>query len=617
MNKLIQSKLELLPTSPGCYIHKDKNDTIIYVGKAKNLRNRVRSYFRGSHDTKTEALVSEIEDFEFIVTESNIEALLLEINLIKENQPKYNIMLKDDKSYPFIKITNETYPRLIITRQVKKDGGLYFGPYPDVGAANEIKRLLDRLFPFRKCTNPPEKVCFYYHLGQCKAHTICQVDSQYFKELAQEVAAFLKGQDDQIIEDLRGKMAGAAQAMEFEKAAEYRDLIQSIGTLRTKQRVMAKDLQNRDVFGYYVDKGWMCVQVFFVRQGKLIERDVNLFPYYNDPDEDFLTYIGQFYQEKSHLKPNEILIPADIDEESVRAMVDTKVLKPQRGEKKQLVNLAIKNARVSLQQKFDLLEKSIEKTQGAIENLGQLLNIPTPVRIESFDNSNIMGTSPVSAMVVFVNGKPSKKDYRKYKIKTVVGPDDYASMREVIKRRYSRVIRDGLTPPDLIVIDGGQGQVNVAKEVIQEQLGLDIPIAGLQKNDKHQTHELLFGDPLQVVELSRNSQEFFLLQRIQDEVHRFAITFHRQLRSKNSFSSQLDGIEGLGPKRKQNLMKHFKSLTKIKEASVDQIVEVGVPRAVAETVREKLNLADQQKAALPEVAEPIENMKWKIKLSDW
>lgn len=613
MNKLIQSKLELLPTSPGCYIHKDKNGSIIYVGKAKNLRNRVRSYFRGSHDTKTEALVSEIEDFEFIVTESNIEALLLEINLIKENQPKYNIMLKDDKSYPFIKITNETYPRLIITRQVKKDGGLYFGPYPDVGAANEIKRLLDRLFPFRKCTNPPEKVCFYYHLGQCKAHTICQVDSQYFKELAQEVAAFLKGQDDQIIEDLRGKMAGAAQAMEFEKAAEYRDLIQSIGTLRTKQRVMAKDLQNRDVFGYYADKGWMCVQVFFVRQGKLIERDVNLFPYYNDPDEDFLTYIGQFYQEKSHLKPNEILIPADIDEEAVRAMVDTKVLKPQRGEKKQLVNLAIKNARVSLQQKFDLLEKSIEKTQGAIENLGQLLNIPTPVRIESFDNSNIMGTSPVSAMVVFVNGKPSKKDYRKYKIKTVVGPDDYASMREVIKRRYSRVIRDGLTPPDLIVIDGGQGQVNVAKEVIQEQLGLDIPIAGLQKNDKHQTHELLFGDPLQVVELSRNSQEFFLLQRIQDEVHRFAITFHRQLRSKNSFSSQLDGIEGLGPKRKQNLMKHFKSLTKIKEASVDQIVEVGVPRAVAEAVREKLNpkTQEQKQAQLREVAEPIVDIDWK------
>jgi len=607
MNNLIKSKLELLPTSPGCYIHKDKNGTIIYVGKAKNLRNRVRSYFRGSHDTKTEALVSEIVDFEFIVTESNIEALLLEINLIKENKPKYNIMLKDDKSYPFIKITNERYPRLIITRQVKKDGGLYFGPYPDVGAANEIKRLLDRIFPFRKCTNPPSKVCFYYHLGQCMAHTVCHKDESYFKGMAQEVSDFLKGQDDKIIDELKLKMNTAAQNMEFERAAEYRDLIQAIGTLRTKQRVMAKDLQNRDVFGYYVDKGWMCVQVFFVRQGKLIERDVNLFPYYNDPDEDFLTYVGQFYQEKSHLIPNEILIPQDIDE-AVKALVDTKVLKPQRGEKKQLVNLAIKNARVSLEQKFNLLEKSMEKTQGAIENLGKLLQIPTPVRIESFDNSNIMGTSPVSAMVVFVNGKPSKKDYRKYKIKTVVGPDDYASMREVIRRRYSRVMRDGLTPPDLIVIDGGQGQVNIAKQVIQEELGLDIPIAGLQKNDKHQTHELLFGDPLQVIELSRTSQEFFLLQRIQDEVHRFAITFHRQLRSKNSFSSQLDGIEGLGPKRKQLLMKHFKSLTKIKEATVDEIVTVGIPRAVAEAVQAKLHQGKQEEASpLMEVAEDSES----------
>lgn len=610
MNNLIKSKLELLPTSPGCYIHKDKNGTIIYVGKAKNLRNRVRSYFRGSHDTKTEALVSEIVDFEFIVTESNIEALLLEINLIKENKPKYNIMLKDDKSYPFIKITNERYPRLIITRQVKKDGGLYFGPYPDVGAANEIKRLLDRIFPFRKCTNPPSKVCFYYHLGQCMAHTVCYKDEAYFKGMAQEVSDFLKGQDDKIIDELKLKMNTAAQNMEFERAAEYRDLIQAIGTLRTKQRVMAKDLQNRDVFGYYVDKGWMCVQVFFVRQGKLIERDVNLFPYYNDPDEDFLTYVGQFYQEKSHLVPNEILIPQDIDEEAIKALVDTKVLKPQRGEKKQLVNLAIKNARVSLEQKFNLLEKSMEKTQGAIENLGKLLQIPTPVRIESFDNSNIMGTSPVSAMVVFVNGKPSKKDYRKYKIKTVVGPDDYASMREVIRRRYSRVMRDGLTPPDLIVIDGGQGQVNIARQVIQEELGLDIPIAGLQKNDKHQTHELLFGDPLQVIELSRTSQEFFLLQRIQDEVHRFAITFHRQLRSKNSFSSQLDGIEGLGPKRKQLLMKHFKSLTKIKEATVDEIVTVGIPRAVAEAVQSKLHQGKQEEASpLMEVAEPVKDLQ--------
>lgn len=589
MNELIKHKLELLPDSPGCYIHKDKNGKIIYVGKAKNLKNRVRSYFHGSHNTKTELLVSEIEDFEYIVTGSNTEALLLEINLIQENMPKYNIKLKDDKSYPFIKITvNEQYPRLMITRQIKKDGAMYFGPYPDSGAATEIKRLLDRIFPFKKCTNPANKVCFYYHLGQCKAHTICHVDHDYFVEMAQDVKNFLDGKDNKIVDGLKDKMQKASDMMEFERAAEYRDLLQAISTLRTKQRVMNQDMMDRDIFGYYVDKGWMCVQVFFVRQGKLIQRDVNMFPYYNDPEEDFLTYVGQFYRDSKHFIPKEIFIPQDIDEELVKAVVDTKVIKPQRGEKKQLVNLAIKNARVSLQQKFDLLEKDIRKTHGAIENIGELLNIPKPVRIEAFDNSNIQGTSPVAGMVVFVNGKPSKKNYRKFKIKTVVGPDDYASMREVIYRRYSRVMKDGLTPPDLIIIDGGQGQVNVARDVIENKLGLDIPIAGLQKNDKHQTHELLFGDPLEVIELPRNSEEFFLLQRIQDEVHRFAITFHRQLRSKNSFSSKLDGIAGLGPKRKQLLMKHFKSLPNIQKADVEDIINCGIPRNVAVVVKEKL-----------------------------
>lgn len=589
MNDLIKHKLELLPDSPGCYIHKDKNGTIIYVGKAKNLKNRVRSYFHGSHNTKTELLVSEIEDFEYIVTGSNTEALLLEINLIQENMPKYNIKLKDDKSYPFIKITNELFPRLLITRQIKKDGGLYFGPYPDSGAATEIKRLLDRLFPFKKCTNPANKVCFYYHLGQCNAHTICKTDQTYWDGLREDVKNFLNGKDDKIVNGLRDKMIKASELMEFERAAEYRDLIEAVGLLRTKQRVMNQDMQDRDIFGYYVDKGWMCVQVFFVRQGKLIQRDVNMFPYYNEAEEDFLTFIGQFYQDKRHFIPKEIFIPKNIDEELVKALVNTKIIKPQRGEKKQLVNLAIKNARVSLQQKFDLVEKDLKKTHGAIENIGNLLNIPKPVRIEAFDNSNIQGTSPVAAMVVFVDGKPSKKDYRKFKIKTVVGPDDYASMREVIYRRYSRVLKDGLTPPDLIIIDGGQGQVNVAREVIEDKLGLDIPIAGLQKNDKHQTHELLFGNPLKVVPLPRKSEEFFLFQRIQDEVHRFAITFHRQLRGKNSFSSKLDGISGLGPKRKQLLMKHFRSLPNIQKANIDDIVNCGIPRAVAQEVKERLD----------------------------
>lgn len=589
MNDLIRHKLELLPDSPGCYLHKNQYGTIIYVGKAKNLRNRVRSYFRGSHDTKTTALVSEIADFEFIVTESNIEALLLEINLIQENKPRYNIMLKDDKSYPFIKISNERHPRLMITRQVRKDGGQYFGPYPDVGAANQTLKLLERLYPFRKCKLPENKYCLYYHLGQCLAHGEQMPSRKDYAQMATEVSQFLTGNDDKIVRQLQEKMQIAASNLEFEKAAEYRDLLQSISTLRTKQRVMAKDLQDRDVFGYYVEKGWMCVQVFFVRQGKLIERTVNLFPYYSEAEEDFLTYLGQFYRNQQHLIPKEVLIPQDIDDEAVKSLVDAKIVKPQRGEKKQLVQLATKNARVSLQQKFHLLEKNLEKTQGAIENIGQLLGIATPVRIEAFDNSNIMGTSPVSAMVVFENGVPNKNEYRKYKIKTVEGPDDYASMREVLYRRYRRVQKEGLTPPDLIIIDGGQGQVKVAKEVIEEELGMSIPIAGLQKNDKHQTHDLLYGNPLRLVSLSRNSQEFFLLQRIQDEVHRFAITFHRQVRSKNSFSSKLDGIEGLGPKRKQVLLKHFKSLTTIQKSSVQEIAEAGIPYKVAQNVKEKLD----------------------------
>ncbi len=587
MNNTIKAKLELLPDSPGCYLHKDKNGTVIYVGKAKNLKNRVRSYFHGSHNTKTELLVSEIEDLEWIVVESNIESLVLEINLIQRYKPKYNIMLKDDKYYPFLMITNEKYPRLMITRRVKKDGAMYFGPYPDVKAANEVKRLLDRIFPFRKCGLHEKKVCFYYHIHQCLCPVVNHVDPQVYKDMAQEVKHFLTGDDKKIINELKARMFAASEKMEFEQAAEYRDVINSIGTLRTKQRVMNHDLKDRDVFGYYVDKGWMCVQVFFVRQGKMIQRDVNMFPYYNDAEDDFLTYIGQFYQEAEYMVPKEILVPSGIDVEAVEAVTQTKVLKPSRGEKKQLVAMATKNARTQLQLKFDLLEKDLIKTQGAIENLGKILNIPTPVRIESFDNSNIMGTSPVSAMVVFINGKPSKKDYRKYKIKTVEGADDYASMREVITRRYSRAMREGTALPDLIAMDGGAGQVNAAKAILQE-IGLDIPVAGMAKNDKHQTSELLFGDPLEVVPLSRQSQEFFLLQRIQDEVHRFAITFHRQVRGKNTFSSKLDGITGLGPKRKQKLMTTFKSLKAISEADVAQVAEAGVPYEVAERVKEVL-----------------------------
>lgn len=590
MNERIKNKLALLPDQPGCYLMKDKNGTIIYVGKAKILKNRVRSYFTGSHNTKTERLVSEIEDFEYIVTESNIEALLLEINLIKKNDPKYNIMLKDDKTYPFLKITNEKYPRLVITRKVLKDKALYFGPYPDVGAANETKKILDRLFPLRKCKpSQTKEPCLYYHLGQCLCPYYFDVDPKVYTKIVDEVKNFLNGGHEKIESEIHQKMEKAAENMEFEKAAEYRDQIRAIETIMTRQKMTNTDLLDRDVFGYAIDKGWMCVQVFFVRQGKLIERDVSMFPFYNEAEEDFLTYIGQFYQENEHFIPKEVLIPDTIDKPSVEALLDTKVLQPKRGEKKKLVELANKNASVALNERFDLIARKQERTIGAVERLGNAMNIPTPIRIESFDNSNIMGTNPVAAMVVFIDGKPAKKEYRKYKIKTVNGPDDYASMREVIYRRYSRVIREGLPLPDLILIDGGKGQVDVAKDVLENQLGIDIPIAGMAKNDKHKTNELLFGTDLAVVPLERNSLEFFLLQRVQDEVHRFAITFHRQLRSKNSFASRLDEIEGLGPKRKKMLLKEFKSLKNITAATIEELQEIGLPKNVAQNVFDKLH----------------------------
>lgn len=590
MNERIKNKLALLPDQPGCYLMKDKNGTIIYVGKAKILKNRVRSYFTGSHNTKTERLVSEIEDFEYIVTESNIEALLLEINLIKKNDPKYNIMLKDDKTYPFLKITNEKYPRLVITRKVLKDKALYFGPYPDVGAANETKKILDRLFPLRKCKpSQTKEPCLYYHLGQCLCPYYFDVDPKVYTKIVDEVKNFLNGGHEKIESEIHQKMEKAAENMEFEKAAEYRGQIRAIETIMTRQKMTNTDLLDRDVFGYAIDKGWMCVQVFFVRQGKLIERDVSMFPFYNEAEEDFLTYLGQFYQENEHFIPKEVLIPDTIDKPSVEALLATKVLQPKRGEKKKLVELASKNASVALNERFDLIARKQERTIGAVERLGNAMNIPTPIRIESFDNSNIMGTNPVAAMVVFIDGKPARKEYRKYKIKTVNGPDDYASMREVIYRRYSRVIREGLPLPDLILIDGGKGQVDVAKDVLENQLGIDIPIAGMVKNDKHKTNELLFGTDLAVVPLERNSPEFFLLQRIQDEVHRFAITFHRQLRSKNSFASRLDEIEGLGPKRKKMLLKEFKSLKNITAATTEELQEIGLPKNVAQNVFDKLH----------------------------
>ncbi|MGH0855564.1 excinuclease ABC subunit C [Bacillus pacificus] len=584
MHEHLKEKLAILPDQPGCYLMKDKQGTVIYVGKAKVLKNRVRSYFTGSHDGKTLRLVGEIVDFEYIVTSSNLEALILELNLIKKHDPKYNIQLKDDKTYPFIKITAEKQPRLLITRNVKKDKGKYFGPYPNAQSAHETKKLLDRMYPLRKCSNMPDKVCLYYHMGQCLAPCVKEVTEEQNKEIVDEIIKFLNGGHKEVRSELETKMYEASEKLEFERAKELRDQIAHIDAIMVKQKMIMSDLVDRDVFGYAVDKGWMCVQVFFVRKGKLIERDVSMFPIYDEPEEGFLTFIGQFYENSSHFKPKEIVVPGSIDSELVERFLEVEATQPKRGKKKDLVELANKNAKIALEEKFYLIERDEERTIKAVENLGKQLGIETPYRIEAFDNSNIQGTNPVSAMIAFIDGKPAKKEYRKYKIKTVQGPDDYESMREVVRRRYTRALKENLPLPDLIIIDGGKGHLAAASDVLENELGLYIPMAGLVKDDKHKTSHLIIGDPPEPVMLERNSQEFYLLQRVQDEVHRFAITFHRQLHGKSVIQSALDDIPGIGDKRKKVLLKHFGSLKKMKEASIEEFVEAGMPKNVAETI---------------------------------
>ena len=588
MNDLIRAKLAILPDQPGCYLMKDRQGTVIYVGKAKVLKNRVRSYFTGSHDGKTLRLVNEIEDFEYIITSSDMEALLLELNLIKKYDPKYNIMLKDDKSYPFIHLTNERHPRLIITRKVKRGKGKYFGPYPNVYSANETKKLLDRIYPLRKCTALPEKVCLYYHIGQCLAPCEFEVSEEKYREITSEISKFLNGGFDDIKEELTKKMLEASEELDFERAKEYRDKIAHIEATMEKQKMVMTDFTDRDIFGYAVDKGWMCVQVFFIRQGKLIERDVSMFPVYDEPESEFLTFLGQFYTKSHHIKPKEVLLPNSIDCDMAQELLQVKTIQPQRGQKKDLLKLANKNARNALREKFALIERDEERSIKAVENLGEILGIYTPHRIEAFDNSNIQGTNPVSAMVVFIDGKADKKQYRKYKIKSVQGPDDYESMREVVRRRYSRALREELPLPDLIIIDGGKGHIEAVRDVLENELGLDIPIAGLVKDEKHRTSNLLMGNPLEIIPMDQRSQEFYLLQRIQDEVHRFAITFHRQLRGKNAFQSLLDDIPGIGTKRRNMLLKHFGSLKAMKEATAEDFIKAGMPSAVAQELTERL-----------------------------
>ncbi|SFE16286.1 Excinuclease ABC subunit C [Paenibacillus catalpae] len=602
--ELIRNKLALLPDQPGCYLMKNGEGTIIYVGKAKVLKNRVRSYFNGSHNGKTQRLVSEIRDFDYIITSSNMEALILECNLIKQYHPRYNVLLKDDKTFPYIKITNETHPRLEVTRRVVKDKGKYFGPYPNAYAAQQTKKLLDRIYPLRKCGTLPDKVCLYYHIGQCIAPCEFEVEPGQYETMVQEITKFLNGGHDVVKADLQRKMEAAAEELNFERAKEYRDQIINIDAVIEKQKITMNDALDRDIFGYAVEKGWMCVQILYMRQGKMIERRGTTFPYYGEEYDDFMTFVTQYYSDNPAL-PKQILLPLPASEEEESAEMTSnsadefatmlhnwlkvKVLMPQRGRKSEAVSMAIDNAKIALADKFRLIERDEERSIRASEGLAEWLGLPEVRRIEAFDNSNIQGTNPVSAMVVFTDGKPDKKEYRKYKVKTVVGADDYETMREVVRRRYERMLKEQLTPPDLIVIDGGKGQISAALDILHNELGLYIPVCGLVKDAKHKTAQLMTGDPPEVVPLPRDSQEFYLLQRIQDEVHRFAISFHREQRGKSMIASQLDAIPGIGEKRRKLLLKHFGSIKKIREASIEDFKPLSIGEKLASEIIAALN----------------------------
>lgn len=577
MNQLIKDKLSLLPSSPGCYLMKNKDGVIIYVGKAKKLRNRVHSYFVGVHDYKTTKLVSEIVDFEYIVTNSEKEALLLEINLIKDYSPQYNIMFMDNTYYPYIQMTTEEHPRLQIVRNAANKKAKHFGPFPDATAARDTFKLLNRLYPLRKCNHIPKKPCLYYSLNQCLAPCVQDVDPEKYITIRKEIIKLLNGDIKDKVKELTDKMLEASEQLNFEQAKEYRDLISHIQYVTAKQHVQFNDHIDRDILGYYVDHGYLSIQLFFMRNGKLLSRDINLVPIGDNVQDDLQQFIVTFYQNNTF--PKELLIPQDIDDTLLQEILDCKVMKPQRGNKLSLVEMANKNAKESLEKKFKLIEKNEAATIGAMKQLGELLGIETPHVIELFDNSNIQGAYAVAGMVCFKDGVPSKKDYRKYKIKTVQGPDDYASMREVIYRRYYRILMEGLTPPDMILVDGGLGQIHVAKEII-DSLNLKIKICGLAKDDKHSTAMLLDeeGNPIPI---HPKSELFFLLTRMQDEVHRYAISFHKNVRSRSLFASILDRVEGIGPKRKKQLLNRFKSVKRMREASIDELKEI-LPDKVAE-----------------------------------
>ena len=582
--EMLRHKLNLLPEKPGVYLMKDASGEIIYVGKAKILKNRVRSYFTGSHDGKTQKLISLIHDLETIITESEVEALVLECNLIKKHNPKFNILLRDDKSYPYLTITEESHPRLLVTRQIKKGSGKYFGPYPNATAAKEAATLLNRLFPFRKCRQLPSRPCLYYHLGQCLGPCFEDIPKEAYLEIRKEVTTFLRGSQTGIIKLLEEKMNQAAQALQFERAREFRDLIEDLKRLGEKQNITLTDFIDRDVLGYAFSTDQMCVQVFYLRQGKLLARNSFTFPYYEEPEEAFVSFIAQYYTANT-LWPREILLPTL--ESSVLGKLFP-IFIPRRGQKLELVQLCMSNAQTTLHEQISLEGYQQDEIEQALNGLTDCLKISNSDVIEAFDISNTAGTHIVAGMVQFFKGKPQRSAYRKFKITLMENSDDTAAIYQVIERRYRRLITEQLSLPNLILVDGGKGQISAARLALQS-IGLSIPVAGIVKDNRHQTAQLLNESGDSII-LDKNSPTFHFLERVQDEVHRFSITFHRQQRAKNMTLSALDSITGIGPKRRQQLFRHFQSLENIRSASLEELQGAGLPKDAALTVYQHFHI---------------------------
>ena len=585
---MIDKKLSLVPHSPGCYLMKDENGIIIYVGKSKNLKNRLSSYFKSSHTGKTAMLVREIRDFEYILTSTELESLLLEINLIKKHDPKYNILLRDDKTYPYIEVTTEKYFRLIVVRnpniKKRKDTKL-FGPYPNVTAARTVVDMLNRIYPLKKCKHYEKKECLYYHIGQCLGYCTKEIEIEKMNQMKAEIISFLNGNSDIVIKKINELMISASEKLQYEKALEYKELLDNIKITLEKQKVELDDNINRDIIGYYTDGNYLSIGMLFIRGGKLLDHNNVIFPMVDLLEEEISTYISKFY-DKHKILPKEVMIPEIIEGKVLEEAFNIKFYTPIKGQKKKILSLAYENAKNYFNEQMTIISKDEEKTEGALKEFSQILNINSINRIELFDNSNLFGTFNVSGMVVFIGGKPAKSEYRKFKITNQTN-DDYGTMREVIYRRYFRVIKDKLPKPDLIIVDGGIGQLNVVREVLKE-LYLDIPVAGLKKNEKHSTSELVGLTPPQIIPIDKKSNLFLLLTKMQDEVHNYTISYHKQIRSKGALDSVLDIIPGIGEIRKKKLIKKYRAVSKIKEATIEELTEI-IPLEVAQKLLEYLN----------------------------